>query len=150
MRQLVFSAMGAVALAGCGSSELPAPKPSALVPVTGKVQIDGQPLEGAVVIFSPNSTGGFSALGYTDSTGKYDAETRSGSDIQPGAAPGSYRVMVSRFLKPDGTPLDPSEPPAMSAARESIPMQYSSPTDSKLRATIGSSGGTFDFNLKTK
>ena len=147
---IAASALLSMLLTGCGQSVPPAPKPSALVPVSGKVLVDGEPLEGAVVIFTPNSTGGFVAHGFTDSSGQYSAETRSGADIEIGAAPGSYRVMVSRFLKPDGTPIDPGEPPAMVAARETVPMQYSSPAASKLRATVGSTGGTYDFNLKLK
>lgn len=150
MRVLIVGLFAGVFLAGCGSSGPPAPKPSKLVEVTGKVTLNGEPVEGAIVIFTPNSSGGFVAQGFTDSAGQYSAETRSGNDIELGVAPGSYRVMISRFLKPDGTPVDPAEPPAMSAARESIPMEYSSPTDSKLRATIGSNGGTFDFAMKGK
>jgi hypothetical protein len=36
----------------------------------------------------------------------------------------------------------------MSAAVESIPLPHSNPSESKLRAVIGQSGGTFDFDLK--
>jgi hypothetical protein len=101
------------------------------------------------VIFNPSAAGGFVAHGYTDSKGHYAAETRSGDEIKPGAAPGSYQVLVSRFLKPDGTPiLDASEAPANVGAVESIPIQYSNPTESKLRAAVGQSGGTFDYDLK--
>jgi len=46
--------------------------------------------------------------------------------------------------------LDPSEPPANSGARESIPPDYSSPTNSKLRAVVGASGGQFNFDVKSK
>jgi hypothetical protein len=138
--------------AGCGAPRAAeAPKPAALVPVSGKVTLNGAPLEGALLVFFPAAAGGFQGQAYTDSTGVYHAETRSGSDLKPGVAPGSYRVMVSRFLKPDGTPpLDPTEPPANSAARESLPPDFSSPTNSKLRAIVGAEGGTFDFQVKTK
>lgn len=136
---------------GCGESEPPPPMPSSLVMVTGKVTLDGQPLEGAMLIFFPQSTGGVMGYGVTDSTGNYAMETRGADGPVPGIGSGSYRVMVSRFLKPDGTaPLDPSEPPANSGARESLPPQYSSPTDSKLRAVVGASGGQFNFDVKSK
>lgn len=150
MTRSVFPLLCGAMLLGCGSGTPPAPKPSALAPVSGTVLLNDEPVEGAMVIFTPNSAGGFVAHGITDSAGKYTAETRSGSNIEVGAPPGSYKVMISRFLKPDGTPIDPGEPPAMSAAKESIPMEYSSPVDSKLRATIGASGGTFDFKMKAK
>jgi len=137
-----------VVTSGCGA-DIPVPKPSQLVPVEGSITIKGEPLEGALVIFSPSSSGGFLAHGYTDSRGHYTAETRNGDGIEPGAAPGSYQVMVSRMVKPDGTPLlDASEAPANVGAVESVPVQYSNPTESKLRAAVGQSGGTFDFNLK--
>jgi hypothetical protein len=138
-------------LMGCGSGVPEAPKPSKLVDVNGKITMNGEPLEGAIVIFTPSGAGGFVGHGFTDSSGKYAAETRSGQNVDAGLAPGSYRVMVSRFLKPDGTPpSDPSEPPANSGARESLPMEYSSPNNSKLRAVVGQSGGTFDFDVKKK
>lgn len=136
---------------GCGETEPPPPMPSSLVMVTGKVTLDGEPLEGAMLIFFPQSTGGVMGYGVTDSTGNYAMETRGADGPVPGIGSGSYRVMVSRFLKPDGTaPLDPSEPPANSGARESLPPQYSSPTDSKLRAVVGASGGQFNFDVKSK
>lgn len=133
---------------GCGEKEPPPPTASKLVPAEGVVTLAGEPLDGATVIFNPNSQDGMVAYGYTDSKGHYAAETRSGGNIEPGIAPGSYQVIISRMMKPDGTLLDPAEPPAMSAASESVPMQYSSPGDSKLRAVVGQSGGTFDFELK--
>lgn len=137
-----------VVLSSCGA-EPPVPTPSQLVPVEGTVTMKDEPLEGALVIFNPSAAGGFIAHGYTDSKGHYAAETRSGDEIKPGAAPGSYQVLVSRLLKPDGTPiLDASEAPANVGAVESIPMMYSNPTESKLRAAVGQSGGTFDFELK--
>ncbi|OYW17193.1 MAG: hypothetical protein B7Z55_13035 [Planctomycetales bacterium 12-60-4] len=134
---------------GCGKSAPTAPQPAALVEVSGKVSMNGTPLEGAMVLFNPKSEGGFPAYGFTDSAGEYRAETRVGQSSKPGISPASYQVMVSLMLKPDGTPpLDPSEPPANSAARESLPPQFSSPTQSKLRAVVGASGGTFNFEMK--
>lgn len=140
--------LSVLVILGCGE-DAPAPKvASTLVPVEGTVTLKGEPVEGAMVIFNPSSTGGFVAQGYTDSKGHYTAETSSGGEVKPGAAPGSYTVIVSRFLKPDGTPLAPGEPPAMAAAVESIPLPHSNPSETRLRATVGQSGGTFDFNLK--
>jgi hypothetical protein len=147
----IAGALAVLWLTGCGSGVPEAPKPSKLVEVSGKVTMAGEPLDGSVVIFTPASAGGFIGHGFTDSTGKYVAETRSGDSIEPGLAPGSYKVLVSRFLKPDGTvPADPTEPPAMSGARESLPMEYSSPTGSRLRAVVGQSGGVFDYEIKKK
>lgn len=136
---------------GCGEREPPPPMPSSLVMVSGKVTQNGEPLEGAMVIFFPQTKDGVMGHGVTDSTGNYAMETRGADGPVPGIGSGSYRVMVSRFLKPDGTaPLDPSEPPANSGARESIPPDYSSPTNSKLRAVVGASGGQFNFDVKSK
>lgn len=144
-----LTAIVAVACMGCGKSLPPAPKPAALVEAGGTVTMDGKPLEGAMVLFNPKSDGGFAAYAITDSAGKYKAETRVGAEVKPGLSPASYQVMVSRLLKPDGTPpMDPMEPPAHSGARESLPSKYSSPAESKLRAVVGASGGQFDFDLK--
>ena len=148
---LLLYAGAGMLVCGCGSSEPPPPELPPLVPVTGAVTANGKPLEGAMLIFTPDTTGGFPAHGITDVNGNYSMATRSGTGSVPGCAPGTYRVMVSRFLKPDGTPpLDPNEPPAMSGAMESLPPQYSSPTSSSLRAVVAADGGEFKFDLKVK
>ena len=63
------------------------------VPAGGKVTLDGEPVEGASVAFSPQSDGGKAAVGMTDASGAFSLMT-DGSD--EGAMPGSYKVSVTK------------------------------------------------------
>jgi hypothetical protein len=64
----------------------------ALIPVEGTVTLDGQPVEGASVLFEPKG-GGKPATGTTDAAGKFVLTT-----IEPGdgAVPGANKVAVIR------------------------------------------------------
>jgi len=57
--------------------------------VTGTVMVDGQPMEGVTVIFSPADTGVNPAVGLTDKNGKFKLSTPGGAHGN-GAIPGSY------------------------------------------------------------
>jgi hypothetical protein len=78
-----------VALAGCGDGKI------ARYPVKGTIRVDGQPVEGALVIFCPVS--GPPELqkerpyGRTDAQGIYELRTFEPGD---GAPVGDYKVMV--------------------------------------------------------
>jgi len=81
---LAVSAFGLFLLTGCGGG---------LPSVTGVVTMDGQPLEGAVVMFTPAGTAGQVATGVTDSSGKFSM----GTDKQEnGVRPGKYRVTITK------------------------------------------------------
>src|SRR5262245_53793185 len=86
-------------IVGCGgTSAKPLPKTA---PVSGKVTLDGQPLKGATVTFSPTgTTKGIECTGITDDAGAYKLKQIRGED---GAPPGEYTVVISRFLKKDGS-----------------------------------------------
>ncbi|MGV2335940.1 MAG UNVERIFIED_CONTAM: carboxypeptidase-like regulatory domain-containing protein [Planctomycetaceae bacterium] len=137
--------------AGCGGG----PQkiiPEKAVPVTGTITLDGKPLDNARITYYPSSAAqGDGASGTTDSAGKYELQSVFGSEVVIGAAPGKYKVVISRMVRPDGTPMpaDSQEPPIMSGARESIALQYSGFGTSVLSATVATSGGTFDFALKS-
>ncbi|MCA9081516.1 MAG: carboxypeptidase regulatory-like domain-containing protein, partial [Planctomycetaceae bacterium] len=78
--------------AGCGGGVSDAPD---LGVVSGTVTFDGQPLEGAQVIFVPDSkqgTTGPSSNATTDSSGKFELI---GSGGKPGAVIGKHVVTVS-------------------------------------------------------
>jgi hypothetical protein len=60
--------------------------------VTGVVTLDGQPVDGATVSFSPKSEGAVAAAGITDASGRFSLSTTSGE----GAAPGSYAVVITK------------------------------------------------------
>lgn len=137
-------------IVGCGGDAKPAPDPS--VSVSGIVTMDGKPLDRATVTFLPVSgtKQGNGGSGVTDSAGKYELSSQVGNVAVIGTPPGKYTVMISKMVKPDGSVADAMEPPMMSAAREVVPLQYSDFATSILSETVSSSGGTFNFDLKSK
>ncbi len=139
-----------VCLIGCNGEAKP--EPDASVVVTGLVTLDGKPLDRATIIFVPlaGAAQGNGGSGITDSAGKYELSSLVGEKAVVGTPPGKYKVMVTKMVKPDGTVADAQEPPMMSAARETIPLQYSDFAVTKLSETVSSSGGTFNFDLKSK
>jgi len=139
---------------GCSSGVPAPPKLAASVPVSGTVTLDGKPLSDANVTFVPETQAGFKgAIGRTDASGKYELNTDIGAGkSSKGAIPGRYRVTVSRLVKPDGSALPPDfkEPPMNVGAMESIPLKYTSGTDSQLTYEVPAAGGTYDIQLTSK
>ena len=133
-----------LSLAGCsGGSEVPP-----LVPVSGTVKINGEPAADVNVTFSPTAgakTTGASAT--TGADGKYQLMHRSG---ELGVEPGSYGVLFSKYLMPDGSPVPAGQSPTDSGANESIPERFRSPDTPAHTATVPAEGGTFDFELTIK
>jgi hypothetical protein len=82
---LTLAAGGLIFLAGCGGSNLPS--------VTGTVTLDGQALDGAVVLFNPDGPGGQVATGVTDSRGNFKMGTIKQGD---GVHPGKYKVTITK------------------------------------------------------
>lgn len=90
-------AAAVAALAGCGGNNL--------VPAEGTVTLDGNPVDGAMVTFVATE-GGALYTGQTDASGAFKLTHRN----DPGAPPGSYKVMVTKTsgivggegTKPDG------------------------------------------------
>jgi hypothetical protein len=75
----------------------------ALVPVEGRVTLNGQPLVGARVIFHPVGRSFRSPEAMTDAEGRYRLQFCEGF---PGAPPGRYRVQVD-LIGPQGRDLIP-------------------------------------------
>jgi hypothetical protein len=123
---------------GCGSS--------GTVAVTGTVKLNGEPLPGAVVTFYPEGgTKGLGGHGTTGPDGKYTLTSARGGQ---GVLPGAYRVVVSRFLNPDGSAPDPKVPRMEGKARETLPGRYSDRDATELRATVSKDAPAHDFALK--
>ena len=123
------------ALTGCGGA-------SGFTPVSGKVTLDGAPLEGATVSFQPKlqpkeTVEG--SYGKTDATGAFTLKRV--SDNAPGAAAGEHIVSISKSTDID--PNDEATPPV-----EHVPAKY---RDGSLTFTVPA-GGTdkADFVLQTK
>ncbi len=110
-------------LSGCGTS---GPE---LGTVSGTVTLDGQPLDGATVIFQPQV--GKASFGRTDPTGKY-AMRYSKSSL--GALIGPHRVEIQ--LAGDSTPVEP------------LPAKYNRQSD--LTADVPHGVKQIDFRLQSK
>ncbi|MEW4528881.1 carboxypeptidase-like regulatory domain-containing protein [Maioricimonas sp. JC845] len=124
----------AIVAAGCSSS----PDGPELVPYTGVIQLDGQPLADAVVTFHPNENGLNGATGQTNADGEFTLVTGKRSGI----VPGSYKVTVSRFVKKDGSAVSAEEGMDIEQLRmtgdanESVPPQYSELDKTTLTADV--------------
>ena len=136
-----LAVVGGCGAGGSGRLDLPDP-----VPVTGTVKLNDEPLVGATVALTPIQDGvGSAVTAVTDGVGKYE--------LKPGAVPGEYRVSISRFLDPDGSPLQVTEatdPGDAALGIESLPLKYSDPAQTELKATVGPEGGAFDFELTSE
>lgn len=71
------------------------------------VSLDGEPVSGATVLFSPVA-GGRSGFAETDGSGKFVGQTPIGSGKVKGLVPGEYRVAVVKLV--DDNPPPPAEP----------------------------------------
>jgi hypothetical protein len=138
-------------LSGCGASG--DPEVATLVPVSGKVTLDGKPLAKTVVLFTPRSgTPGTGAFASTDADGNYTLMHRS---RELGIQPGEYIVSFSKMALPDGSPIPEGQDAADVGATEQIPSKYTlagqesmeKPTNT---ATVSESGGTHNFELTSK
>jgi hypothetical protein len=105
----------------------------ATVPVSARVTLNGQPVEGAVVTFSPDKREGHGACGTTDASGKATLTT---FEVGDGAVPGAYYVSISKTLA-QGTGPDAEK-------RRLLPPVYESPQTSPLAAEVVE-GGVNDF-----
>jgi hypothetical protein len=137
-----------LALGGCGSGD---DRPE-LGQVTGTITMDGTPLTGTVVVFSPDN--GRPSRGKTDAEGKYEltyiGETR-------GAKIGHHRVEIAPNEEGEdlseieaatagestATPTSPVKP-----RKNSVPARYN--TNSELQADVKAGENVFDFKLESR
>lgn len=133
-------------LVGCGGD--PGTERPDRTPVSGSVSFAGVPVAGAIVVFSPVTTGvGKGATGITDDSGNFVLGTFEKND---GAVPGDYDVLVSKLE--DETAADPADSigeddpaydggPAADApeaeAKNLIPASFGKKGSSGLTATVG-------------
>ena len=114
------------------------------VPVTGQVLLDGQPLEGASVIFSPVEAGPEigSASAVTDADGNFELKS-SFSTTGIGAVPGDYKVLVKKVEgKWDGTttPNPGGEEIKNMSTTDLLPKVYGRVGSTPLSATVTPDG----------
>lgn len=116
-----------------------------LVAVAGYVEMDGKPVEGAVVTFLANTGPSRSTSATTGPDGGYTLATPPAGD---GVLPGDYSVVISKFTLPDGSPVPPETPPMDVGAIEQLPEKYSSFAEPTLTAEVGTDGAHVDFKLE--
>src|SRR5688572_18650017 len=144
MRRLRFlAAVSILGFLGCGGDGL------RRVPVQGKVTATGVPIGNATVLFMPaDGTKGEGGIGTTDADGRFTLTGSRRGDS--GVVPGKYRVRVSRFVNPDGSPLPPDFTEAeYPRAVESVPAPYSGP-DSPLEVTVPEKGGELTVDIPAR
>lgn len=120
------------AIVGCSNSEL--------VPLTGKVTLDGAPLPIAIITFM-NVSNGPSGYGSMEGNGEYFAKTGS----QSGLMPGDYRISVVAYQPEKVVDRTHAKPMKVIA-----PERYANPETSGFRYTLKPSGGNFDMELTSK
>lgn len=145
------------AVAGCGGEDTGLNT----VPVTGTVTLNGSPVEGATVTFSPKDASGKAASAVTDSSGNFALQTMVAGD---GAVPGSYGVMITKMdaaassIPEDRSQMTPEQQQEMmramrgqgpSAPKSLLPQQYGAVETSGLTADVTEDGeNNFPFDLK--
>jgi hypothetical protein len=129
----------AVLAAGCGGGTKLPP----LVPVTGTVTVDGQPVAGAQVGLWPQWQGAppMQCFGTTDASGNFKVLT----DGKEGAPVGQYKVTVTPgpgMMVPQGNPDPRSKPPMP------VDMKYSNVRETDQAINVPEGGGNFPLALK--
>ena len=92
MRSVRWLVLLSVVTCGCGGVKI--------VPVSGTVTLDGQPLAGAHISFEPvEGTITETSTATTDTDGRYDLECLSSGRM--GAVPGTHRVLITTVSSDD-------------------------------------------------
>ena len=151
--------IAAIVFNGCSSSSGLPP----VYPVSGKVTMKGQPVEGATIIFVPSTSDGEAATAITNASGEYKLTTYSTGD---GARPGKYSVKLSKWdqklaAKPTGQEKrfityeeeqatykePPPNAPPPPAPKNLLPKKYDSESESGLIHTVAEAPSTFDITI---
>jgi hypothetical protein len=110
--------LGACLAIGCPKSGPARPK---TYPVTGKVTLNGEAVEGATVSFQAAKN---SASGTTDANGIYKLTTFAAGD---GAVPGQYKVAITKFE--GGAPSGGAAAGSSGSASGELPADYKAPEE---------------------
>ena len=153
---LIFGCL-VVSSFGCGRSSGPN-----VQYVHGVITLDGAPIEGATVSFSPEDSNGIGASGMTQSDGSF---TLNAQAAKPGAGTvaGEYAVIVSKVEMPEFPDIDTDDPRYGTAEQERleqeansakpkiiVPEKYNIPESSPLHAKVVSGKNEFQFDLISK
>ncbi|MBL8851321.1 MAG: hypothetical protein JNG89_16685 [Planctomycetaceae bacterium] len=139
-RHLLPLLLGLTLCAGCGESPYPE-----LFPASGTITLDGAPLDGATVAFIPSKSNQMQpSYGYTDPDGKYELKTPEGYG---GVSPGEYRIVISKIVMPDGSPVPPGSQTGGAEGDESIPYPHSDPRATSNVAVVAEGSDVFDVAI---
>lgn len=135
-----------VGMAGCGGTG-GGPR---LYPAKGKVTYKGQPVARANVTFVSGQGQVLGAI--TNEAGEFTLSTQG----RPGAAPGTYKVAISKMSQREGMPANP-KPEDMAKmvspkgdvpqAKNELPGKYMAPETSGLTATVTEDGAKNNFTF---
>ena len=135
------------AVVGCGR------RGPAVEMVEGIVLLDGQPVEGATVLFSPESggpAGGLPAAGRTGADGAFRLNAAGGAKFGAGTKIGDYVVTVTKQDHDPVPPPDPDTPPSGPPnvkVWDVLPVVYKHAITTPLRATVKKGKNTYRFEL---
>jgi hypothetical protein len=118
------------ALVGCGSE-------FAIVPVSGTVTLDDEPLADASVVFTPKK-GGPSSFGRTDKFGKFSLASIATNEV--GALVSNHKVAVTLSADEE---FDTAQDVAAVDANRTIPRRYNSATILEIEITKETSAANF-------
>lgn len=126
--------------------------------VEGVVVLDGKPVEGATVFFSPSAAAsdaavGLPAAGRTGADGSFRLNAGGGATPGAGTKAGDYIVTVIKQESDSLPPPDLSAPPPdfkEIEVRDLLPVIYKLGTTSPLRATVKPGENTYRFELDSK
>lgn len=125
-------------LAGCSGSDATAIKN--LVPVSGSITLEDEPLESGTVFFVPEQAGGQPASGQI-SNGKFTMLTTVDAK---GVVAGKYLVRIESRDTPEPSPKDLYPKPGPSL----IPEKFTDPKTSGLMVDVESGMPAINWNLK--
>lgn len=131
---LLLSYVSFAALVGCGNSDFAA--------VTGVVTLNGTPLDGGSILFSPETSGPL-AFGTIASDGTYEMQSAGGVK---GLRPGKYIATVTHR---SGRP-SPGMTLAQIQALEKVPIRYTTPETSDLHTEALPGENKIDLELTSK
>ena len=129
----------AVAIAGCGPAN-----PRDRLPVSGRVTLDGAPLDQGVIQFSPLVPDNTVGSGARIERGKYEIPTHKGLPV------GKYRVRINS-AEADDSPLPPDPDTLFMTDRptiERIPAKYSRRGEEVVEVSAGGRN-RFDYDILT-
>jgi len=144
-----WTLMGMWLVVGClgcgGGSSLKAPE---LVPISGKITLDGKPLSSAQILFQPKGgTAGQGAYASSDENGAFSLKYNNG---QEGCPKGEYVVLISKLAMKDGSDVPAGQTAADVDARDIIPAQYKDPDAPLNSTTVTAANTNYNIDLKSK